>query len=62
MEVYQGAHHAWEVLGTKPYFDPRAENYAKRLAMIEDDGRSVWERDGSTIPVTISLVGRGATA
>jgi dienelactone hydrolase len=48
--VYKGAHHAWEVLGANPYFDPLAENHAKCMAVIEDDGRSVWSKDGSTIP------------
>ena len=50
VKVYKGAHHAWEVLGASAHFDPRAENHARCLATIEDDGRSIWNKDGSTIP------------
>lgn len=40
VKVYENAHHAWENIGQIPYFDPRAENYARCIATIEDDGSS----------------------
>lgn len=48
--VYQGARHAWEVLGSAPHFDKWAENYAKCQVWIEDDGSEVAVNDGARIP------------
>lgn len=50
VKVYKGAHHAWEVLGAKPYFDRRAENYSKCRVTVGDDGRMINDVDGSVIP------------
>ena len=41
IKIYEGAHHAWETLGTQPFFDPRAENYSDCHGTIEDDGTHV---------------------
>ena len=50
VRLYKGAHHAWEVLTSVPYYEPEAENFSRCLAHIEDDGRSTSDKDGSTIP------------
>jgi dienelactone hydrolase len=50
VQLYKGAQHAWEVLGAAPYYEAKAENYSRCLAHIEDDGRSISDKDGSTIP------------
>ena len=46
VNVYRGAHHAWEIIGTTPYFDKWAENFAKCRVWIEDD-RSNTAADGT---------------
>src|SRR5215831_6414321 len=38
VNVYRGAHHGWEIIGTMPHFDKWAENFAKCKVSIEDDG------------------------
>lgn len=38
VKVYKGAHHAWERLGAAPYFDAKAENYARCRVWEDDDG------------------------
>jgi dienelactone hydrolase len=50
IRVYEGAHHAWELIGDRPYFDAKAENYAKCRAWVEDDGTIVAAADGTRIP------------
>lgn len=37
--VYKGAHHAWEELGSKPVFDPKAENYSGCRVWVEENGK-----------------------
>jgi hypothetical protein len=49
VKIYEGAHHAWEFIGSAPYFDKWAENYAKCQVWIEDDGTEVTT-DGTRIP------------
>lgn len=50
VRVYPKANHAWEVTVGKPYFfDAQAENHAKCLAFIENDGSST-AADGAKIP------------
>jgi dienelactone hydrolase len=52
IRVYEGAHHAWELIGDRPYFDVKAENYAKCRAWVEDDGTIVAAADGTRIPAS----------
>lgn len=49
-KVYKGAHHAWEELGRRPFFDPKAENFSQCRVLIEDDGHMVAADTGKTIP------------
>jgi dienelactone hydrolase len=49
VRVYPKANHAWEVTAGKPaYFDARAENHSKCIAMVENDGSST-AADGTKI-------------
>lgn len=41
LKVYEGAHHAWEKIGARPYFDPKAENYRNCRGSFDDNGRYV---------------------
>jgi dienelactone hydrolase len=50
VKVYQGAHHAWERLGGRPYFDPRAENFARCRVWVEDDGAMIAAETGERLP------------
>lgn len=38
VKIYEGAHHAWETLGSQPYFDPSAQNFSDCRGLVEDDG------------------------
>jgi dienelactone hydrolase len=50
VKVYQGAHHAWEALGPRPFFNSRLENYANCKVMQADDGTMTSVLDGKVIP------------
>ena len=47
VKVYKGAHHAWEALGPRPFFNARLENYAKCRVMQGDDGKMTSIPPGS---------------
>ena len=48
VKVYNGAHHAWEVLGERPFFDKSAQNFSRCRAIIDEDGSSTAP-DGTRI-------------
>lgn len=50
VKVYKGAHHAWEALGPRPFFNARLENYSKCRVMQGDDGKMTSVLDGKVIP------------
>jgi len=50
VKVYAGAHHAWERLGDRPYFDPAAQNFARCRIFVEDDGAMVAAESGERLP------------
>jgi dienelactone hydrolase len=49
VKLYQGAYHAWEIIGQTPYFDKWAENFSRCRAIIDEDGSST-AADGTLIP------------
>jgi dienelactone hydrolase len=49
VKIYEGAHHAWEALGTKSYFDPKAQNYRNCRGTVEDDGTLITS-EGQALP------------
>jgi dienelactone hydrolase len=48
VNLYKGAHHAWEVIGATPYFDKWAENFSRCRAVLDEDGSST-AADGTLI-------------
>jgi dienelactone hydrolase len=50
VKVYKGAHHAWEVLGPRPIFTARMENYSKCRVIQGDDARMISVADGKEVP------------
>jgi dienelactone hydrolase len=50
VKIYKGAHHAWEVLGPRPIFTPRMENYSKCRVIQGDDARMTSVADGKEVP------------
>ena len=49
VKIYEGAHHAWERLGEKPYFDAKAENYRHCRSYVENDGSTTMV-SGEKVP------------
>ncbi len=49
-KIYKGAHHAWEELGPRPFYDPEIENYSGCRIWVEDDGLMVAADTGEIIP------------
>ena len=49
LKVYEGAHHGWETAGTRPYFDPLAQNFRGCRGTITGDG-AMRMRDGPVVP------------
>ena len=50
VKVYKGAHHAWEALGPRPFFNARLENYAKCRVIQGGDGKMTAGLDRTVIP------------
>lgn len=50
VRIYEGAHHAWETLGSQPSFNPVAQNYRRCRGLIEDDGTFVSSETGEKLP------------
>jgi dienelactone hydrolase len=48
VNMYQGAYHAWEIIGERPFFDKWAENFSRCRATIDEDGSSTTA-DGTLI-------------
>jgi dienelactone hydrolase len=49
-KVYNGAHHAWEELGSRPGYNPKVENYSQCRVWIEDDGKMFSADTGELVP------------
>lgn len=50
VRVYPNAHHAWEELGWRPFYDPKVENYSKCRVSVLDDGKMVSADTGESVP------------
>ena len=49
-KVYKGAHHAWESLGQRPFFNSKMENFSKCRVTQRDDAAMISISDGKLIP------------
>ena len=49
VKVYKGAHHAWEKISAKPFFDPKFANTSRCRLSFDDDGAGVTP-DGTKLP------------
>lgn len=47
--IYEGAHHAWEELGRKPVYDPKAENFADCRVWVENNGNMRSAETNATV-------------
>jgi dienelactone hydrolase len=49
VKVYKGAHHGWEKISAKPFFDPKFANTSRCRVSFDDDGAAVTP-DGTKLP------------
>lgn len=49
VKVYKGAHHGWEKISARPFFDPKFANTSRCRVSIDDDGAAVTP-DGTKLP------------
>lgn len=49
VKVYKGAHHGWEKISAKPFFDPKFANTSRCRVSFDDDGAALTP-DGKKLP------------
>lgn len=51
VKIYEGAHHAWEQIGPRAFFDHAAQNFSRCRGTIDDAGGATLA-DGSRVPAS----------